>query len=242
MKTFSIILVSVVSGAIAGVSLGLMNLGIVEPILDRAIEIEVQSTIINGETIDEQEIQSYRIWQKSGQIVAGIVLGLSFGALLGITFIYGRKLLPGSNNQKKAMVLVGIIWLVIFMIPALKYPANPPTVGDPETIYERQNLYIIFTMISGFIALALAFLYQKIDGKPLRKFLIVSIIYSGLMGGAFVLIPNNPDVISAPIDLVQEFRVASGFSMSVFWLVLGLLFGSMWERLKPHGTQKIPTI
>lgn len=237
MKTFTFLIISIISGAISGTILGIMNLAIVEPVLDKAIGNEIQNEVSEGNTIDEQEIQSYRIWQKTGQIAAGIVLGISLGALLGISFIFGKKILPGSNNQKKVMALVGIIWLVIFLIPMLKYPANPPTVGDPDTIYERQNLYVTFTMISGFIALGLAFLYERIDGRPLRKFVIISIIYSGMIGGVFITMPNNPDQIFAPIELVEEFRLASGFTMSIFWLVLGITFGSMWEKLKPQGAQ-----
>ena len=135
------------------------------------------------------------------------------------------------------MALVGIIWLVIFLIPMLKYPANPPTVGDPETIYQRQNLYVTFTMISGFIASRLAFMYQRIDGRPLRKFVIISVIDSGMIGGVFITMPNNPNQIFGPIELVEEFRLASGFTMDIFWLVLGITFGNVWEKLNTQGAQ-----
>jgi hypothetical protein len=30
--------------------------------------------------------------------------------------------------------------------------------------------------------------------------------------------------------------------MSVFWGVLALIFGSFWDRLKPHETTRIRTI
>lgn len=48
------------------------------------------------------------------------------------------------------------MFFVLFLVPALKYPSNPPAVGDPETVYYRQSLYLA---ISGFGALGLAFLY-----------------------------------------------------------------------------------
>jgi len=35
---------------------------------------------------------------------------------------------------KKTFTLAAIMWLTIYIIPFLKYPANPPTVGDPETV------------------------------------------------------------------------------------------------------------
>jgi hypothetical protein len=48
------------------------------------------------------------------------------------------------------------MWFILFLVPALKYPANPPAVGDPETIYYGQSLYIAYLAISGFSALGLA--------------------------------------------------------------------------------------
>ena len=158
MDSLSFLVVAVISGAIAGTIFGLINLALVEPYLDRAIEIEVQNTVRAGEEVNPIEHVNYRFWQKGGEVAAGTILGMSFGALLGIVFVFGRKLIPGSNI-KKALVLSGVIWLVIFMIPALKYPANPPTVGDPDTINYRQYLFISFILISGFTALGLSVIY-----------------------------------------------------------------------------------
>ena len=75
--------------------------------------------------------------------------------------------------------------------------------------------------------------------KPIKKLAIISSIYTAVMVGAFVLVPSNPDKITAPIQLVQEFRLASGFSMSIFWIVLGTIFGALWDRFKPHETQRV---
>ena len=151
-------MVALISGAIAGTTLGLVNLVVVEPYLDRAIGIEIQNAINEGEEVDMEELVDYRIWQKGGQIAAGTVLGMSFGALLGIVIAFARnKVIIISNNNrsnlKNIILIAGILWLVLFLIPSIKYPANPPTVGDPDTIYERQTLYISFILISGFVAL-----------------------------------------------------------------------------------------
>ena len=98
------------------------------------------------------------MWQKGGEIAASTMYGISLSALFGVIFAYGRNsiLLPGSNNKKKAIVLAGIMFFVLFLIPTLKYPANPPGVGNPQTIYFRESLYVGFIATSGFTALALA--------------------------------------------------------------------------------------
>ena len=223
MKVLTFIIITLVSGAVAGTILGLINQVIVEPYIDKAVNIEVQTTIKEeGEAVNTNELVIYRAWQKSGEIVAGTILGISIAALFGIVFAYSRSsllLLPRSNNnKKKALVLAGMMWFVLFLVPALKYPANPPAVGDPETIYYRQSLYIALLIISGFSTLAVAFLYMKIGDKSLSlsKKIGVPLIYASIMIGTFLILPSNPDKITAPMDLVLGFRIASGFTISVF--------------------------
>lgn len=241
MKTLTFIAITLFSGALAGALLGIINQGIVEPFIVQAIDIENQNAIAAGELFNPNEYAAYRIWQRGGEIAAGTVLGLSIGALFGIVFAYARDSLPGSTNKKKALILAGIMWLVIFLIPALKYPANPPAVGDPETIYYRQNIYLAFLAISGFSALGLALLYRKMGAMQAKK-AIVPATYAAIMAAAFVAMPPNPDAISAPMDLVISFRIASAFTMSVFWGLLGITLGTFWDRLKPHETAQIKAL
>ena len=144
MRILLFLAITILSGALAGTILGIINLGLVEPYIDQAIGIEIQNSVSSGENVDLAEIAHYRIWQKSGEIVAAAVYGISLGALFGIIFAYARNALPGDNNKKKALFLAGILWFVLYLVVALKYPANPPAVGDPETIYYREALYVDF--------------------------------------------------------------------------------------------------
>ncbi|MGD1838606.1 MAG: CbtA family protein [Nitrososphaeraceae archaeon] len=243
MDSLAFLVVALISGAIAGTILGLTNLVVVEPYLDEAIGIEVQNAIADGEEVNTEELVDYRIWQKGGQIAAGTVLGMSFGALLGIVFVFARsKVIVSTNNSdlRNIIIIAGILWLVLFLIPALKYPANPPTVGDPDTIYERQTMYISFILISGFVALGSSIAFKKINAKLPIKLLVASIIYGLIMTVVFVAMPSNPDEITAPMDLVNGFRIAGMVTMTMFWFVLGITFGVMWDKLKPdQQSQKL---
>ena len=246
LKIITFVIITLLSGAIAGTVLGAINQALVEPYIDRAISIETQNAIKEGEVIDPVELQNYRQWQKGGEIAAGTILGMSFGALFGVVFVYSRSLLlpQSKSNIRKALVLAGIMWFVLFLIPALKYPANPPAVGDPETIYYREALYIGLLVISGFSALGLALLYRKLGSRTpnnKNRIIIVPLIYAAIIVGAFLILPPNPDKISAPVDLVQGFRIASAFTMSIFWGLLGLILGALWDRSKPHETAQITT-
>jgi len=241
LKTITFIAITLIAGAISGTLLAILNLGIVEPYVDEAINLENQNAIAQGEVINPQEFNDYRLWQKSGEIVAGTILGVSLGALFGVVFALTRNSIPGSNDKKKALILAGVMLLIIYIVPALKYPANPPAVGDPETIYYRESLYIILLTVSSFSALGLAFLYRKLGDKK-GKQILVPVIYIGIIAAAFMILPPNPDEITAPMDLVIGFRIASGLTMSAFWGLLGLILGALWDKTRPHETARIATV
>ena len=235
MKTFLFIVIVLISGAFAGLIHGTVNFAIVEPYLDQAIGIENQNLFATGEEKDTSEFgveyEGYRIWQKSGQILAGVILGTSIGALFGIVFALSRNSLPGNNDVKKALVLAGVMWFTMFVIPFLKYPANPPTVGDPETVVLRSILYLSFITISGFGAVGFYKLSQKFQSK--RK-LVAIIGYSIFISVVFFVMPENPDEITAPMDLVNEFRIMSFLGVTSFWISIGVILGLFWNRFSPH--------
>lgn len=238
MKTIIFIAITLLAGAIAGTILGAINQVAVEPYINHAVELEMQNTNQSSQIINPAEFTAYRLWQRGGEIVAGTILGLSIGSLFGIVFAYTHSSVPGSNNKKKALIVASIMWFVLFLMPALKYPANPPAVGDPETIYYRQSLYVAFLVISGFSALGLAFLYRKMGALNIKK-AIIPVAYAAIISGAYLAMPANPDPINAPMDLVMGFRITSAITISMFWGLLGVIFGTFWDKLNPSETARI---
>ncbi|MFB5612818.1 MAG: CbtA family protein [Nitrosarchaeum sp.] len=234
MKTSLFLFIVILSGAAAGVIHGSANLILVEPSLDKAIGIENQHLFATGEAKDTPEFwieyEGYRTWQKSGQVLAGTILGVSIGSLFGIVFALSRNSLPGKSDLKKSMILTGLMWMSIYFIPFLKYPANPPTVGDPETVVLRGILYLIFIAISGFGVVG----FYKLSQKLKTKKLLAVVGYAVFIGVVFVIMPENPDHIAAPMDLVEHFRTMSVLAVSIYWLSLGLILGSLWNRYKPN--------
>jgi len=234
MKTALFIAIVLVSGCFAGTIHGLANLIIVEPYLDEAIGIENQNLFASGEEEDTPqfrvEYESYRIWQKGGQVLAGAILGTSMGALFGIVFALSREILPGDHHIKKALILSGIMWFTIYLIPFLKYPANPPTVGDPDTVVLRAILYLSFIAISG---LGMVGFYQLFKRLEKRKRIVAFIGYGAFISAIFVLMPDNPDEVTAPMELVNGFRITSLVSVSIFWISIAVILGAFWQKYNP---------
>ena len=159
--------------------------------------------------------------------------------LLGIVYVFGRSYLPFSGDIKRAVFLSLIICLALFVIPFLKYPGNPPAVGNPDTIYLRESLYLGFLAVSAVSALGLGVLFYRFRGvRHIR--IIIPLVYAVIMSSAFALFPSNPDKITIPMDLVSSFRIASGLTMVGFWVVLGVVFGLLWYRFRPHEASEKP--
>lgn len=231
---------TLVTGAIAGTILAIINQGIVQPFIEQAIALENERDAAEGKMISPIEFGNYRIWQRSGEIAAGTILGISIGPLFGLVFAYSRSSIPATNNMRRALILAGVMWLVLFIVPALKYPANPPAVGNPDTLYLRQSLYIGYLAISGLTALGLAFLYRRLGSMmQSKKKVIIPALYAVIMIAAYLIMPPNPDAITAPIDLVIGFRIVSAFTISIFWVLLGIILGWFWDKFKPHETAKV---
>ncbi len=235
MKAALFFVIVLVSGFSAGTIHGLANFVTTEPFLDEAIGIENQNLFASGEEKDTPvfwaEYNAYRVWQKGGQVLAGGILGLSIGSLFGVVFAYSRHVLPGQNHVKKSLVLAGLMWFTIFIIPFLKYPANPPTVGDPDTVVLRAVLYLSFIALSGFGAVGFYRVYKKLQD---RKKIFAFIGFAVYISIVFVLMPPNPDEITAPMELVNGFRVMSVTAVTVFWIANALILGLLWEKFQPH--------
>ncbi len=240
MNSISLLAVTIFSGAIAGTILAIINLGLVEPYIDSAISLETQRKISSGENVNMAELVHYRIWQKGGAIAAGSVYGISLGALFGIVFAYGRKSLPGNSNRKKALFLAGILWIVLYLMVAIKYPANPPAVGDPETIYYRQSLYVAYLATSGLTALALALAWNRVQLGS--KKILFPMIYAAVMIVAYIVLPPNPDKIGISMNLIHTFRIVTALTIGMFWGILAIVFGSLWDRFIPREERKFATV
>jgi len=234
MKPSLFLALVLLSGFSAGIIHGLTNLVIVEPFLDSSIAIENQNLFASGEAEDTPsfwiEYDAYRTWQKGGQVLAGAILGTSIGALFGIVFAYSRNALPTGHSVRKTLTLASIMWATLFLIPFLKYPANPPTVGDPETIVLRSAMYLGFIALSGFGALGFYKVYKKLLGK---KKILAFAAYAVYITVIFVLMPPNPDEITASMELVNGFRSMSLVAVTVFWVANAIILGALWQKYNP---------
>ena len=122
------------------------------------------------------------------------------------------------------------MWFTLFVIPFLKYPANPPTVGDGETVVLRGILYLTLIAISGFMAIGFYQIFKRVKAK---NRILPIIGYGILMTLVFFVMPENPDEISTSMELVNNFRVVAFLTGTIFWFTLALFLGVFWQKTNP---------
>jgi Probable cobalt transporter subunit (CbtA) len=240
-NAFIFIIISLSSGVMAGVILSTINYFIVEPTTDKAIGYETQRDIAKGINVDFNQLHNYRIWQKSGTFAAGCFIGMAYGGLMGVVYIFARKYLPFSDDRKKAILLAALMYLAFYLVPFSKYPANPPSVGDTHTIGLRDHLYTSYQIVSVSIALLMGILFFKFRKVDKIKYSIPA-IYIVLITSMYFIWEANPDKIITPMIVVNTFRALTGATMAIFFILIGVFFGVLWNKYKPYESIKIASL
>src|SRR5262245_5157272 len=131
-------------GMLAGIVAGLLAFGFArtfgEPQVDFAIAFEEQIAKAKGEA-PEPEIVSRETQAGIGLLTAVTVFGAGIGGLFSLVFAYAYGRLSPFGVRETAALIAAAAFLTVFLVPGLKYPPNPPSIGDPETIKQRTELF-----------------------------------------------------------------------------------------------------
>ncbi|HEY1300076.1 MAG TPA: CbtA family protein [Stellaceae bacterium] len=231
-------------GLLAGLFAGLVAFGFArvfgEPQIDRAVAFEEQIDQAKGQGA-EPELVSRQTQAGLGLFTASLAYGAALGGLLalGFAFAYGRA----GNSSPRAtaawLALAGFVLTVL--VPALKYPPNPPAIGDPATIGQRTALYFIMiasSLAAGAVAVGLA---QRL-GERLGAWnaaLIAAFAFLCTIGAVGYVLPavnEVPGEFSAV--LLWHFRIVSLGVQAVLWTTLGLTFGVAAEKYLGWDAQR----
>ncbi|NML31660.1 CbtA family protein [Paraburkholderia antibiotica] len=225
-----------VRGMLAGIVAGLLTFTFArivgEPQVDQAISFEEKAAAARGEA-PEPEIVSRETQAGLGLLTGVVTYGAAFGGLFSLVFAYayGRAGALSVRALSAWLALGAFIALVI--VPNLKYPANPPSVGDPETIGTRTGLF--FLMIA--ISLATMVFSLKVRRRAAAKLgawngsIVAGLVFVVIIAAVQLSMPVINEVPAAfPAVLLWKFRVAALGMQAIMWTTIGLLFGAIVER------------
>jgi predicted cobalt transporter CbtA len=230
------------AGILAALLATLFARGIAEPEVDRAIAFEESHEAYahhHGDGGEEVEPVSRDTQKGSGLLTAMTLYGAAIGGIFSLLFAYAYGRLARIGPRSLALALAIIAFIVIAVVPALKYPPNPPAVGQPDTIQVRTAAY--FAMLAAsIVAAALAARVRTILSVRLRAFdaaLAAVASFVVVIAIAQALLPHIDEVpADFPAQLLWKFRLASLGIQALIWLTIGLSFGWMAERLIRRST------
>lgn len=205
-----------------------------EPNVERAIGFEEQLAHLAGAAHEhEEEIVSRDVQSSWGLLVGIMVYAVALGGLFSLLFAYAWGRMGRLGARASAALLAGAAFVAVYLVPFAKYPANPPSIGNPDTIGTRTALYFGMMLI-GIVAMIVAVNF----GRSLASrwgFWNASIaggsMFLALVSIACALMPAINEVPDGfPATLLWQFRTVALALQLVLWTSLGLLFGWLTER------------
>jgi hypothetical protein len=224
-------------GMLVGIVAGLLAFGFAkvfgEPQVDRAIAFEDQMDRAKGQA-PGPELVSREVQSGVGLLTGVVVYGTALGGLFALAFAFAYQRIGRLSARSTSALLAAAGFVAIFLIPQLKYPSNPPSVGQPETIGYRSELFFLMILISVaalslviVIAPRLAARYGNWNGALLAAALFIVIIVA-----AQILLPDINEVPDQfPAVVLWRFRIVSAGIQLILWATFGLLFGVLAERV-----------
>ncbi|MDE0162952.1 MAG: CbtA family protein [Acidimicrobiaceae bacterium] len=161
-----------------------------------------------------------------GLVVFGLALGVVFSVVLAA--VGPRLAVPTPPAASVRLGFFGFVAVVL--VPFLKYPANPPAVGDPDTVNERTLLYFAALGLSILLTWAVWRFHRGVSLAPVAKAWATAALYGAGLVLIFLALPGNPDPVDAPADLVWRFRLASLGGLAAAWATLALVTGALLSR------------
>jgi predicted cobalt transporter CbtA len=228
-------------GIVAGLLVFAFARLIGEPQVERAIAFETSMDQAKGEA-PEPEMVSRKVQKGLGLLTGVVVYGAAIGGIFGLVFAFAQGRIGITHPRALSAFLAGMGFVAIVLVPTLKYPANPPSVGNPETIGMRTAaffLLIAFSIAAMVFAIQVERHLSKRSGAW-NASLLAALLYIVLMSVVSHMLPQIDEVPAGfPVTLMWRFRIASLEIQAVMWTTLGLLFGWLTERSATGFIQQI---
>jgi len=248
-------------GMLIGIVAGLLCFAFLkivgEPQVDRAIAFETaldeakakaaaQALIAKGlpapKEEPEPELVSRPVQAGIGLFTGVMVYNVAFGGLFALAFALAYGRMGDFGPRVTAALLAALGFVAIYIVPNLKYPANPPSVGDPATIGMRTGLYFGMIAISLAAMIAAGMLRLRLLARygAWNAFLIVAGAYLIVVIVVGLILPPMNEVPGEfPAIVLWRFRIASLGAQLIMWTTIGLVFGALAERAVPSARPRL---
>ncbi|WP_327326739.1 CbtA family protein [Streptomyces sp. NBC_01210] len=223
-----------VRGMLAGLVAGFFALVVAyllgESPVDSAIAFEEAHSHEHG----GEELVSRAMQSTAGLATGVLVFGVAIGGIAALAFCVALgRIGRFGPRATAALVSLGAL-LAVYVVPFLKYPPNPPAVGDPETIGKRTTVYFLMIVLSVLLAVAAVILGKRLAPRlgNWNATVAAAAAFIAAAGIAFAFLPSFNEVPKDfPATVVWDFRLATLAIQVTLWTFFALVFGHLAERL-----------
>lgn len=229
--------------------------------LDKAAGMPVEAA--------EPELFSRAVQANVGIGVGIIVFGAAMGALFAVVYAIHLGRVGDLRPRTLAVLLAGGGFLGVYLVPFVKYPADPPAIGHEETISARSGLYLIMVICSIAFLAGAVWLGRRLTARfgTWNATLLAGAAFVVAIGIVMAVLPP-PGHLRAnlheygaratetplplrdpkgrivypgfPADTLFWFRLYSVAAQLILWTTLGLVFAPLAERLLAPRTATRP--
>jgi hypothetical protein len=251
-----------IRGMLAGLIAGILAFGVAkilgEPQVDKAISFESYVEYTVHHQSPEADLVSRSLQSSAGVGTGALIYGVAFGGIFALVFAiaYGRL---GTLTARGTAAVLGVLGFVsVYLVPNLKYPANPPSIGNPDTIGRRTGLFLLMILISVVVMVFAVIARRRLRDRfgDWNATILVGLGYLGVMAVSYILLPGINEVpqkairgvvhavtdagVTFPPTVLWRFRVASLGIQAIMWSTIAILFGVVAERVLERGSASNP--
>jgi Probable cobalt transporter subunit (CbtA) len=193
--------------------------------------------------MDDPEPVSRAVQSTLGLGVAVLVYGAAIGGIVALAFAVAYGRLGRLSARATAALVAATGFVTVYLVPFLKYPAGPPSVGNPDTIGRRTTLYFLMILIAVAAAAGVVLVGRpRVPAWGTWNATLFGIgAFLAVVAVAAAILPRVDEV---PADfsatVLWRFRLASLGTQLVLWTTLGLLFGALTERAARRDARAVP--
>jgi hypothetical protein len=182
------------------------------------------------------------------------------GGLFAVAYILVQRRTTTVRPRVLALAIAGAAFLGLYLVPFLKYPANPPAIGHENTIGDRTLLYLIMVVLSVTLLIGAVIVARRLIPRvgAWNATLLTGAGYAVAMAVAMAILPPlghlhanlveyGSHVTETPLplrnaggeifypgfpaDTLFKFRLYSVTNQIILWGTIGLAFGWLAERM-----------
>lgn len=269
-----LILRGLLAGAIGGLLAFVFARIFAEPRISQAIDYEngrdaAQAALDKAAGLPAQaagpDLFSRTVQADVGVGVGLVLFGTAMGAIFAVVYTVHLGRVGGLRARNLALSVAGGGFLGLYLVPFLKYPANPPAIGHEETIKARTGLYLVMVVCS-LLFLGLAAWWGRRLGPRFGNWnatLIAAGCFAVAIGTVMALLPSLGELPANtaefghhatetplpltdghgrivypgfPADVLFSFRLYSVAAQALLWGTIALVFAPLAERVLRPAT------